>query len=443
MKPKNTDQPQEELFKSRLDQIINIRHPLVKVSQEINWHCFEERFGELYKEGIGRPGLSTRLLVGLHYLKYTYNHSDESVVAGFIENPYWQYFCGFEYFQHNFPLDPSSLVKWRKRISASDAEHLLKETIESALRAKKLKKSEIKRVCVDTTVQEKSISFPTDARLYYKALQLLVEAAKSRGIKLRQSYQRLSKKRFYKQSRYRHAGQMKRANKETKKLHTFLGRLLRDIERKEGFPDTDLAALLSLCKRLHTQKRDDKNKLYSLHSPEVECISKGKVHKKYEFGNKVSFVSTAKSNWIVGALSFHGNPYDGHTLKAALNQTQDLCDSEITDAYCDRGYRGFTKQNIEDTNIHLTGRKRNSLSTSTRRWLKRRSAIEPIIGHLKKDNRLERNYLKGEFGDTLNALFAAAGFNLRKLIRAFFARLEKLFLSGFQRDNRLLAIQFY
>ncbi|MHA1970011.1 MAG: IS5 family transposase [Candidatus Hodarchaeales archaeon] len=443
MKPKKTNQPQEDLFKSRLDQIINLRHPLVKVSKEINWRYLEEKFGELYTEDFGRPGLSTRLLVGLHYLKYTYNQSDESVVEGFIENPYWQYFCGFDYFQHDFPLDPTSLVKWRKRIKASDAERLLKETIESALRSKKLKRSDLKRVCVDTTVQEKDIAYPTDARLYYKALQLLVKAAKSRGIRLRQSYQRLSKKAFYKQSRYRHARQTKRANKEIKKLRTFLGRILRDIERKKLSPDNDLLSLLSLCKRLHEQERKDKNKLYSLHSPEVECISKGKEHKKYEFGNKVSFASTAKSNWIVGALSFHGNPYDGHTLKAALNQTQDLCNSKISDAYCDRGYRGFTKQNIKNTKIHLTGRRRSRLSKSMRKWLKRRSAIEPIIGHLKSDNRLDRNHLKGETGDTLNALFAAAGFNMRKLLRAFYVYMKNLFFNNFGTENRSLAIQSY
>lgn len=421
MLPKNlsAEGRQGDLFRARLGQLINRRHPLCVLANQIDWNVFEQEFGPLYVANVGRPALPTRLIVGLHYLKYTYDESDESVVARFLENPYWQYFCGYEYFQHEFPLDPTSLVKWRKRIGPDGLENLLKETVETAKRKKLIKKSHLKRVNVDTTVQEKAIAFPTDARLYHKMRRTLVREAKARGIRLRQSYERLGKHALYKQGRYSHARQMKRAKRETKRLKVYLGRVLRDIGRKCLCPDKELQQLLSLAGRIFRQQQKDSNKVYSVHAPEVECIAKGKVHKRYEFGCKVSVVTTSKDNWVVGIEAIHGNPYDGHTLKRAIEQTERITGWHPANAYCDKGYRGATRD-IDDTTVHLSNKKKRTVSRSKWRWLRRRSAIEPVIGHLKSDNRMERNHLLGDDGDRINAVLAACGFNLRKLIRAFF-----------------------
>jgi IS5 family transposase len=253
--------------------------------------------------------------------------------------------------------------------------------------------------------------------LQHKARVLLVKAAKQRGIPLRQSYLRLGKRALLMSSRYAHARQMRRAKAEQKKVKNYLGRVYRNILRNCPQPDKELAELLSLTQRLLTQKRNDKHKLYSLHAPEVECISKGKAHKKYEFGCKVSVATTSKDNWIVGVEALHNNPFDGHTLKRALRQMKRLVGWEAEHAYVDKGYRGNPKQ-LGKTSVHLATRRKSSMTPREWRWFKRRSAIEPVIGHMKQDNRMDRNYLKGTDGDKMNAILAACGFNLRKLLRA-------------------------
>lgn len=429
MKPKKPKhQDQADLFRSRLDQILDRKHPLFILSDQIDWTVFENKFGTLYADR-GRPALPTRLMVGLHYLKHAFDESDESVVARLLENPYWQYFCGFEFFIHRLPLDPSSLVRWRKRIGPKQMEQLLAETLEAAKREEHLAEQHMERVNVDTTVQEKAIAYPTDARLYHKARVLLVKAAKQRGIPLRQSYLRLGKRALIMSGRYAHARQMRRAKAEQKKVKNYLGRVYRNILRNCPQPDKELAELLSLTQRLLTQKRHDKNKLYSLHAPEVECISKGKTHRKYEFGCKVSVATTSKDNWIVGVEALHDNPFDGHTLEGALQQIKRLVGWEAQNAYCDKGYKGNPKQ-LGNTAVHLASKRKSSMQPSEWRWFKRRSAIEPVIGHMKQDNRMDRNYLKGTDGDKMNAILAACGFNLRKLLRAIlwflFKELERL-----------------
>jgi len=441
MQPKSAFCDQGDLFRSRLDQILNRQHPLFKLADSIDWSVFEKEFGSLYVENVGRPGLPIRLMVALHYLKHAFNVSDETVVAQFVENGYWQYFCGFEYFQHEFPLDPTSLVKWRKRIGHKGMEKLLKVTIETAKAKKYVTKEHLERVNVDTTVQEKAIAFPTDARLYHKARRILVRLAKRNNIDLRQSFERLGKKALLMQGRYSHARQAKRARREQKKLRIYLGRVIRDIERKCQKPDLTLATMLERAKRIFTQKRDDKNKLYSMQAPEVECIAKGKVHKKYEFGCKVSLVSTSKDNWIVGVQALHGNPYDGHTLKGALTQAEQLTGWRPESAYCDKGYKGEPKV-IEKTAVHLANRKKKSMKPREWVWFKRRSAIEPIIGHTKSDHRMDRNYLKGEEGDKINAILAGCGFNLRKLLRAILFWLFKERFTAFKSDWSALLQRF-
>ena len=260
MKPKKKPELLQ-LFQSRLDQILNNKHPLFVAAKQIDWGALDARFGAFYTEERGAPAKPTRLLVGLHYLKHVFDESDESVVARFIENPYWQYLYGFEYFQHFFPIDPSSMTYWRQRIGESGAENLLDELLRTAERSGTLNRTDLKRVCVDTTVQEKGISFPTDARLYDKMRKKLVKAARKSGIWLRQSYLLVAKKALIKQSRYAHAKQYKRARRMTRKLKTWLGRVHRDIERKAHYMDDELVHVLELSTRLLAQKREDSNKL--------------------------------------------------------------------------------------------------------------------------------------------------------------------------------------
>ena len=416
MKPKKSD-VQGRIFETPLKQIINMKHPLVLLAGQFNWASLEDAFGKLYVPHHGRPGLPTRLMVGLHYLKYAFNHSDESAVATFLENPYWQYFCGLEYFAHDLPLDPSSMTRWRKRLDKHDSEALLKETIQTAQRMEVMKPKEVNRVNVDTTVQEKAVAYPTDARNYNKGRKLLVKIAKKRGIELRQSYARIGENLLRQQGRYAHARQMKRSSKATKQLRNYLGRVIREVERSvEKFTKSE-KEILALVKRLHAQKREDTKKVYSLHAPEVECIAKGKTHKKYEFGCKASVVSTNRTNWIVGADACHGTPYDGHTLVEALTQVKRLTGTEVEEVYCDKGYRIKKEEIPENCRMFLPGNRKRSVAEKNR--MKRRNAIEPIIGHMKSDNRLNRNYLRGILGDVRNVILSACGFNVRKLLRAF------------------------
>lgn len=416
MKPKKSANKnrQKDLFRVELLQIIDSAHSLVKLADVVDWNRLEEVFGSTYCPDNGRPAISTRLMVALHYLKYTHNLSDDDVVSGWVENPYWQHFSGMKWFEHKLPIHPSSMSRWRKRIGDAGAEQLLKETIEAGLKLKAIKAFQLKRVNVDTTVQEKEIRFPTDARLYDRSRQRLVDAAKKRGIDIRQNYNRKSKQILAQQSRYAHARQMKRAKKCTRTLRTYLGRVIRDIERKYPEPDIELERLLEISTRIHRQQRKDKNKVYSVHAPEVECISKGKAHKRYEFGCKVSVAATSKGGWFIGAMAVHGNPYDGHTLSDALEQIERIT-KKPEHVFVDMGYRGH--RCTGNVNIHVDKRRRGRTAKSLWRWMKRRAAIEPGIGHLKREHRMDRNRLKGKTGDRINAILSAAGMNLAKLLK--------------------------
>jgi IS5 family transposase len=417
MKPKQMP-PQakvSEPIKAKLSQMLNPQHPLVSLAQSIDWSVFEQAFGPLYAEEMGRPALPTRLMVGLHYLKQMEDVSDEAVVAAWVENPYWQYFCGCDEFQHQWPCHPTSLVKWRQRVGVDGMEQLLKETVATARRAEVLPEREPERVNVDTTVQEKAIAFPTDARLYEKARRALVRAALRLGVKLRQSYVRLGKRALRKQSQYAHAQQGRRARRETKKLWTYPGRVIRDIERKCPQPDDSLQRLLHIAQRIYQQQRTDTKKVYSVHAPEVECIAKGKAHQRYEFGCKVPVVTTSKHGWVVAIDAVHGNPYDGHTLNGAIDQMERLTGVRPKQTAVDRGFKGKDHHPV-DVEVLISGRR--GLSRTVKAFLRRRSAIEPVIGHLKSDHRLDRNYLLGRDGDRINALLSGCGFNLRKLLRA-------------------------
>jgi len=436
MKPQiPPDLPTDDLFRHRLDNLIDRRHELVKLSELIDWECFDAQWGEAFCE-VGRPAIATRLIAGLHYLKHTYGLSDEQVVRRWAENPYWQYFCGERYFQHELPVNPSSLTRWRQRLGEKGMELLLSATIKAAIKSKAVKARDLKRVRVDTTVQEKAIAFPTDSKLYNRARERLVRLAKAHRIPLRQSYVRVGPRLLFKNNRYGHARQMRRQRRTTAKLKTVLGRVYRDIERRlDEQPASVQAAFaesMALTKRLLDQQRHDKRKLYALHAPEVECIAKGKVHKRYEFGVKASFTATNRSNLVVGAQSLPGNPHDGHTLSTALDQVERLTGQRPERCYVDLGYRGHDVSDVEV----FKARQKRGVTRSIRRELKRRNAIEPIIGHMKNDGLLHRNHLKGTEGDAINVILCGAGQNLRLILnylRICWLKIRQAFI-----DYRLL-----
>lgn len=422
MKPRsNLPSGQLDLFKAQFSQILDLDHPLVVLADKINWPRFDLALAECFSSDVGAPALATRLMIGLLYLKHAFNESDESLLARWLENPYWQYFCGFSTMQHELPLHSTSLVKWRQRVGAERLAELLKETLDLAVKAKEIAPKELQQVNVDTTVQEKNITHPTDSKLLLKAIEKLAQAAKNRGLRLRQTYVRVAKRTSIMVGRYAHAKQFKRMRKELRRLKTWLGRILRDIRRQKPEPDPALEKLLTLCERVHNQQPKDSGKLYSLHEPEVVCISKGKAHKRYEFGQKIALATSNRGNWIVGVQLCSGNPYDGHTLSSTLENVTKNTGLEVTAAYVDKGYRGHGYQG--SATIHIAGSGERGLTRTEKRRRRRRSAIEPKIGHLKSDNRMNRCFLRGLTGDAINAVLAAAGSNLRKLLQSLFFEL--------------------
>ncbi|SOE74753.1 Transposase DDE domain-containing protein [Burkholderia sp. OK233] len=440
-----------DFFRSRLDTMIDVRHPLAVLAARMPWASIEASLAPLFerraREGrgseamdlfgvaprlagagvsaAGRPRLPIRLMVGLLYLKHAYNESDDSVCERWAENVYFQYFCGEEYFQPCLPCDPTNLVRFRQALGEAGVEELLATTIAAAVQMKAVTPAEFERVIVDTTVQEKAIAYPTDSRLLEVARVKLVRLAQRAGLVLKQTYEREGKRLRRRAGGYAHAKQFKRLRRVLKRQRTVLGRLLRDIERKvSGVAEERQASLqiwIERAWRICRQRPKDKNKLYALHAPEVECISKGKARQPYEFGVKVSLAITAKQGLIVGARAFPGNPYDGHTLAEQLEQTiillQDVPQQpQPKTVLVDLGFRGV---DAEVSSVHLIHRGKHKTLTSTqRRWLKRRQAIEPIIGHLKQDHGMQRCWLKGQTGDALHAVLCAAGYNLRWLLRA-------------------------
>jgi IS5 family transposase len=359
-------------------------------------------------------------------------------VQRWIENPYWQWFCGCEYFQHELPCDPSSLTRWRKRLGPEGLETLLSATIQAGLESGAVRSSSLERVSVDTTVQPKAITHPTDAKLYLKAVQALVRQAKRHGLQLRQSHTRLAKRAAAQVGRYAHARQMRRMRRELKRLKTYLGRVYRDVARKVA-GDKGLALrfarLLGLTERLLVQERMSKNKLYSLHAPEVVCIAKGKAHRPYEFGSKVAVAVTNREGFVLASKALEGNPYDGHTLDATIGQVIAMTGVEPERTYVDRGYRGHDYAKKE--RVFIAGQRRG-LTPTIKRELRRRSAIEPMIGHMKADGRLGRNHLLGAAGDAMNALLVAAGHNLRLILnwlRLFVAWIIAALISSFAQPD--------
>ncbi|MEY4755368.1 MAG: hypothetical protein RJA34_266, partial [Pseudomonadota bacterium] len=314
-------------------------------------------------------------------------------------------------------IDASSLTRWRKRIGEEGVEVLLAVTIEAARAAGLIKKSSLDKVIVDTTVMPKAIAHPTDSRLLEKSRQHLVKLAGEHGIELRQNYNRQAPRMAAQVGRYAHAKQYKRMRKAVKALKTRVGRVHREVQRKlEQLPDNaqpKAKDLLHRVRRILTQQTKDRNKLYALHAPEVECISKGKARTPYEFGVKVTIATTLKEGLVVGMRSMPGNPYDGHTLQETIEQVEILTDKRPSIAIVDKGYQGAE---LTGTQILRSGQRRG-VTQAMKAMIKRRSAIEPAIGHMKMDGRLGRNPLKGAIGDALHAVLCGAGHNIRMLLK--------------------------
>ena len=439
----------EDFFRARLDQMIDLRHPLAVLASRMPWAQIEaslapvlahrDRKGRLSEgadmfgptlavagagiSNAGRPRLPIRLMVALLYLKHAYNESDESLVERWAQDVYFQFFSGQVYFEPRPPCDPAQISRFRRVLGEAGVEQLLKTTIEAAVDMGAVKKTEFERVIVDTTVQEKAIAHPTDSRLLEVAREKVARLAKRAGIQLKQTHEREGKTLRRRAGGYAHAKQFKRLRTVLKRQRTILGRLLREVRRKMGGLADEtrgkLETWVQRAERIHRQRPKDKNKLYALHAPEAECISKGKARHPYEFGVKVSLAVTHQHGLMVGARSFPGNPYDGHTLAAQIEQTNNLLQDigvKPTTAIVDLGYRGVDKDLAPVEVIHRG--KFKSLTPKHKTWLKRRQAIEPLIGHTKADHRMDRCWLKGAEGDALHAVLCAAGFNIRWLLRA-------------------------
>src|ERR1700688_5254714 len=420
MRPKKAWTTSEgDLFRARLERIINLKHELVQLAGRIDWDWIDCEIAPLYSDN-GRPGIESRFVIGLLLLKHIYGLSDEGVCQRWVYDPYFQHFTGEQFFQHEFPHERSDLSHWRKRLG-DKLELLLAESLRVAHTSGALRTRDLARVTVDTTVQPKAITFPTDAKLLHAAIKGLNRLAQKHGVRLRQSYLRIAKRAAMMAGRYAHAKQFNRHHRELRLLRTRLGRIIRDIRRKIADQTEVEVAFewpLSRAAQIRSQQQRQRGwKLYSFHAPEAECIGKGKASAPYEFGVKVSIVTTNArapgGQFVLHAKALPGNPYDGHTLRDVIEDTQKLTGREIERAYVDKGYRGHDAQNPR--RVFISGQKRGVFG-AIKRELRRRSAIEPVIGHMKAEGHLGRCYLKGTAGDAANAILTAVGHNLRLVL---------------------------
>ena len=443
-----------DFFRSRIDAMINLNDPLAVLAKRLPWELIEATVAAKFERqnragqsldvadlfgptavvvgagvGIGgRPKLPIRVMASLVYLKNGFNLSDEEVCSRWSENILWQFFSGMDYYEHRLPCDPTQIGRFRRALGEDGLEQLLKATIDTAVAIKAVKPAELERVIVDTTVQEKAIAHPVDSRLLEIARHKVVSAARRAGIQLKQTFAKEGKELRRRAGGYAHAKQFRRLKKVVKRQRTTLGIVMREVQRKlqaQEFVAVDAKALSDLtmwlerAERIRTQQTKDKNKLYALHAPEVECIGKGKARKPYEFGVKAAIVVSHKAGLMMGARTFTGNPYDGHILNAVMEQATNLMQdvpAKIKQIVVDLGFRGVDADNPGMEIIHRG--KIKSLSRQQKTWLRRRQAIEPAIGHLKSDHRMDRCWLQGAVGDALHAVSCAAGFNLRWLMRA-------------------------
>lgn len=396
---------------------LDFNHPLIALGDAIDWLKLESAFATLYSPK-GRGAKPIRLMSGLLMLKQLHNLSDESVIAQWQMNPYYQVFCGETSFQTCLPCHSTELVKFRQRIGEAGVKQLFAMSVSLHKEA-----AEESTVLVDTTVQEKAISYPTDSKLAIKIINRLNRLAKRHGIKQRRTFVKEVRALRLACRHFRHVKRRSKAKKALKRLRTIAGILLRELQRK--LPESVLheeTERFALYERVLAQQPKDKNKVYSLHEPDIYCVGKGKDHKPYEYGRKASVVSTLDSQIIIGVASHDQHEHDSKTLKTALSEAEALRETAITMAVVDRGYRGAKKTVDAEVLLPSAPLKRDTpeQKQEKRRLCQRRAAIEPIIGHLKHDYRLSRNWLKGSEGDAINLLMAACAWNLKKWMIAFF-----------------------
>lgn len=426
--------PQTDLFRPLLSSFIDFDNSLVRLAAKLDWKSLESSFESFYSK-TGTPSKPVRLMAGLLMLKQMFNYSDETLVEVWKQNPYYQYFTGELYFKWELPCDPSDLVHFRNRIGQQGVETILAMSV--SLFATQVARASI--VNVDTTVQEKNITFPTDTKLAVKIINKCRAIAADASLGLRQSYTRTVKENLIKCRFAHHPKRQKEGRKAIKKIKGIAGRLVRELERNlEGEYKVTYATHIELFKKMLAQKRSDTDKIYSLHEPEVACIAKGKAHKQYEFGSKIGFATLPGSNLIVGVAHFKGNPHDSKTLEDTLISARKTTQKELKAAVVDRGYKGMTK--VGETNIIIPNPKKDSKLSPGDKTLKRklcrgRAAIEPLISHLKHDHRMMKNFLKGVKGDIINAIMAAAAFNLKKYLKTMLFLWQK-FIQIFIQSNK-------
>lgn len=431
-------------FYSTFEEQLSHQHPLYILANTINWNIFEEAFSELYSDE-GRPAKPIRLMVSLLILKHIRNISDESVVEQWFENIYYQYLGGEKAYACGMPCEPTDLVHFRNRIGQQGVELILKESIRI-----NGKDGQEQEAITDTTVQEKNITYPTDNKLHRRIIKKCIAIADKDDIELRQSYTRTLKRLLMDQRFRNHPKNKGKAKKADKKVKTIAGRLVRELERKlrPNLHQMDLA----LFKRVLAQKKSDSNKIYSLHEPHTQCISKGKEHKKYEFGSKVSIITTKNTGVIIGAINIERNVHDSKTLQPALEQQQRLSGIMLKNNFVDRGYRGVKE--VLGTKIIIPdkpGKNRTAYDKlRLKKAFKRRAAIEPKIGHLKQDHRLSRNFYSGIKGDNINVMLAASAMNFKRMINKwklnpllFLFRFFKTIFHFIKIQNKFFFITFY
>lgn len=412
MRPRPLKQTEGDLFRSRLSQQLDPKHELIRLAREIPWQELEQEFQTLFTEGPSHPPLPVRLMVGLMILQHLFNVSDERMAEFWVENPYWQAFCGYDFLQWEFPAHPTSLTRWRQRMGREGMEKLLQLSINVALKTKTVAPKELSEAICDTTVMPKAIAYPVDARLLQRSIERIVRAARHAQIGLKRTFVHVSRRALFQYRRLMHGKRIRKAQRPLKKLRKWLGKLLEDLDPHLETCPRGLRREMAVGAKLFVQTREDKDKVYSCHEPLTSCIAKGKAHKPYEFGAKTCIVVSKKKGLALSMTTHLGNPYDGHLLAGAMKGAEKLTGIKLNQVLVDKGFRGH---GVKDAQILISGTR--GLDPRLKRALRRRQAIEPWIGHMKHDGKLGRCYLKGSLGDQIQALLVGVGHNFRMILR--------------------------
>lgn len=430
-KPKTINHNQDLLFRSRLSEQLNPEHELLRLARAIEWKQLEEAFTPLFSTGAGHPPLPVRLACGLMMLQHMFDLSDEAVVKVWVENPYYQAFCGYDFFQWEFPAHPTSLTHWRQRIGEQGVEKILQISIAVALKTRTITPDELTKTTSDTTVMPKAIMHPVDAKLIRRSIERIVRAARKAGIHLKQTFKRVATWALKDYLRLMHGKKMRKAQKPLNRLRRYLGKILKALDPYLETCPQSMLRDMAIGAKLLLQNREDKNKIYSCHEPQVSCIAKGKAHKPYEFGSKASIMVTEQKGIVLSMTTHAGNPYDGHLLAESKRRAEINGKTAIKRILVDRGYKGH---DVTDAEVLVSYTK--GLPPSLKKALRRRQAIEPWIGHMKYDGKLGRCYLKGLLGDQIHATLVAVAHNFRTILRKLRCFCVKIF--GWIKDVDLL-----